>query len=129
MRAEKPASWVVTVVWLILIALAVITLSAILLVYVPGHKRTFDEFGLQLPQVTRLVLHLSAFFQASWLILVPALMIVCCGLPLVIRHVARARTLGNVFAVVFLVLLLLANGLVMYAVNAPMAALLRGLSK
>lgn len=129
MRAEKPASWAVTTVWLTLIALAVIALAAVLGLYVPVRKKVFDEYGLQLPEVTRMVLHLSDLFLAFWWVLAPALLLVCGGLPLVIRHVARAATVGNLFAALFLVVLLLTTALAVYAVNAPMAALMRGLSK
>lgn len=129
MRTDKPASWTVTIVWLALIALAVFALAALLLLYVPGQKRTFDEFGLQLPTATQAIIRLAAFASNYWWLLVPALLAVCCGVPLVIRHVARAATLGTAFAAVFLTGLLAANILTVYAIAAPMAALTRGLSK
>ena len=129
MRTEKPASWAVTGIWLGLIALAVIALAALLILYVPAQKRAFDEFGLQLPYATRAVLHLSSFFLMFWWLLVPALLIVGAGLPLLLRHVARAVTLGNVFAAIILTGLLLTNVLIVYTLAAPMAALQRGLAK
>lgn len=129
MPTVKHASRTVTGIWLGLIALAVVALAVLLLVFVPAYKRSFDEFGLRLPHVTRLAIHLSAFFQAFWWALVPALLLVCGGIPLLLRHVARARTLGNVFAAVALTTLLLTTALVVFSVAAPMAALQRGLSK
>ncbi len=129
MRQTRSSSWVLTGIWLALLSAATTAVAAALLFYVPGQKRIFDEFGLQLPTLSRWVIRASSFVAAYWWVLVPAVLAALCGIVLVVRHAFGLRTFGNVIAVVALTLLVGFGLLIPFAMAKPMDDLMRGLAK
>ena len=129
MRQSRSPSWVLTGIWLALLSFFTMTVAAELLLYVPGQKRIFDEYGLQLPTLSRWVIVASNFVAAYWWALVPAVLAGLCGTVLLVRHAFGQRALGNVFAGFALTLLVVFALLVPIAMAQPMEALTRGLSK
>ncbi len=129
MRQTRSPSWVLTGIWLALLSAATTAVAAALLFYVPGQKRIFDEFGLQLPTLSRWVIQASSFVVAYWLVLLPAVLAGLCGTVLLVRHAFGLRTFGSAIAAVSLTLLVGFGLLIPFAMAKPMDALTRGLSK
>lgn len=129
MRDVRSPSWVMTGIWLALVGTATTVVAAELLLYVPHQKRIFDEFGLRLPWVSKVVIQASTFLVAYWWAAVPLVLATFCGTILLLRHAFGSRTLGTVFAVGVLTLLTVAGLTIIIAMAMPMDELRRGLSK
>ena len=129
MRQTRSPSWVLTGVWLALLSAATTAVAAALLFHVPGQKRIFDEFGLQLPTLSRWIIQASSFVSAYWWVLVPAVLAGLCGTILLARLAFGLWTFGNMIAAVSLTLLVGFGLLIPFAMAHPMDALTRGLAK
>jgi len=128
-RDARSPSWVMTGIWLALVGTATTVVAAELLLYVPGQKRIFEEYGLQLPWLSRWVIQASAFLVEYWWAVMPLVLAALCGAILLLRHAFASRALGTVFAVGVLTLLTMAGLTIVLAMALPMDDLRRGLSK
>ncbi len=119
-----------TVACVALVVLPAVLMLTQLLLIVPRTKKTLDEFGLQLPWLTKYVLQFGMWFHDFWWLLVPlslaALVAVCGGLAW-LRHGLRYRAI--VPTALLLIPLFAANVIVAYALLLPTAKLAAGLSK
>lgn len=103
-----------------------------LMVMTPGMKRRFDEFGLQLPAATRLMLGLGAWAWDNMWLVVPAVLaavVVCGGVLGWLRHRRGWAAAVTVLAVLMLVGLAAGNLLVATSLLLPEAKLREGLAK
>ena len=53
----------------VVIAIAVIILSFIMIFIIPKFKKMFDEFGLQLPQMTKMLIDVSTWMKDYWYVI------------------------------------------------------------
>jgi type II secretory pathway component PulF len=121
--------WPGTLVWLAVLVSLHVTRGVLLLLVVPGFKKTYDEYNLQLPAATKWLVMLSNWWCKSWYYAGPLSLLLMVGGVMLGRHVFRRTSPGNVFAAVYLfvlvgTMLFAAVGLVM-----PQLKLVEGLSK
>jgi type II secretory pathway component PulF len=103
-----------------------------MLILTPSMKRRFDEFGLQLPAATKLLISLSDWVYANWWLALPAIiavMVVCGGVLGWLRHHRGWTVPATLFAVLMIALLLAGNGIVAISLALPEIKLREALSK
>lgn len=99
---------------------------------IPRAKRALDEFGLQLPDVTRAVIHLGAWASSNAIFVLPFVLTgavlfgVLIGL---FRHRPKWSFAATVLAFLLLFGLALANVVVVGAMLLPALKLQQGLAK
>ncbi len=129
MRDTRSPSWVMTGIWLALVGGATTMVAAALLLYVPEQKKIFDEFGLQLPVLSRWVIRASGVVVGYWFLLVPLVLVALGGGILLLRHALRLPSVGNVFAAITFALLVAVGLMIPLTMALPMDALRQGLAK
>lgn len=128
--STRPPSVVGTVICACLVAVSALVLLTQLVVISPQLKIRFDEYGLQLPWLTKFVLGLGRWFHSYWWILVPLLMAVlalCVGGLAWLRHGLRYRAILLTALLVFP--LFAVNTIVAFALFLPLVKLQEGLVK
>ncbi len=103
-----------------------------LLILTPGMRRRFDEFGLQLPAATRLLVALGDWASDHWWLSVPAALaavVVWGGVLGWLRHRRGWTTPVTAFAALLIALLLAGNALVAAGLALPEVKLREALSK
>ena len=101
-----------------------------LILTVPKFKRVFDEFGLKVPDLTRIVLNVSMWFVDYWWVIAPAYLALLAGIVAIGFH-CRNRSRRTFWSWFLLTAgpAILFNMLVLYAVESPYMALMKGLSR
>lgn len=125
--AKSP--WPGTAVWLVVLLSLELLVSATYVIVVPRQKRTFDEYNLQLPGLTKTVIVAGDYFARYWWLLVPTLLSATVAGVILGRHLFRRPTAGTVLAVLLLVLLLLIAAGTALGLNLPYQKMTVGLSK
>jgi len=97
----------VTAVWVAVLTALNMVLAVLLVGVAPRSKKVFDDFNLQLSWASNFAIHLSDWYAKFWYMLVPLLLALAIGGVLVGRHLFRRTWPGNVFATVYLFLLVL----------------------
>jgi type IV pilus assembly protein PilC len=113
-------------------AALVLALFAGYVVFVPRAKRTFDEFGLQLPWLTQTVIRLSNWIAEYWWATLPVFGLLGIADFALTRWLARRGGFSTPAAmwVVAVGLFLVGVGAVtVFAVQEPMIKLREGLAK
>jgi type II secretory pathway component PulF len=112
-------------------AALVLALLAGFVVFVPRAKRTFDEFGLQVPRLTQTVIRVSNWIAEYWWALVPLFGVLAVIDFLLILWLARRGRFSAPAAWVVAVGLFLVGvgAVVAFAVQEPMIRLREGLAK
>jgi type II secretory pathway component PulF len=131
MTDRKP-SFVVTALLVAAGAALWLGLWGQLMVVAPATKRRFDEFGLQLPAATKLMLGLSAWAWDNVWLAVPAVLaavVVCGGVLGWLRHRRGWTAAVSVLAILLLVGLAAGNLIVATSLLLPEVKLLEGLAK
>ena len=128
--STKPPSVPGTVIAAILVAVPWLALGVQLLVIVPRMKKTFDEFGLQLPQLTKTVIIISNSVNHFWWVAIPSglavLLLMVAGIAW-LRHFLRySALLPTAFLLAGLVA---ANTTVAFALRLPLVKLQEGLAR
>ncbi len=121
--------WPGTAIWLAVLLSLELLVSATYLIVVPRQKKTFDEFGLQLPGLTKAVIDAGTVFTRYWWLLVPTLLSATVVGVILGRHLFRRPTAGTLFAVLLLVLLVLLAGGTCVGLFLPHQKLAEGLNK
>ena len=128
--STKPPSLAGTVIAAILVAVPWLVLFVQLLFIVPRMKKTFDEYGLQLPQLTKTILGISNSVNHFWWVAIPSglavLVLMVAGIAW-LRHGLRYRAL--LLTAMMLFPLVTVNVIVAYALFLPTMKLTEGLSK
>ena len=104
------------VVYMVLLA------SVFLLKVVPWYTYTFQEFDVDLPQLTRWLVYLSDLTVAYWFLLIPAFLVIDVAVLLLTRGWPRA-----IWFAAWLVAALLMFGVGSIALHMPMITLMDGL--
>jgi type II secretory pathway component PulF len=102
------------------------------LVLTPGWKRRFDEFGLQLPWLTKQVIGLANLAWDNWWLAVPLALVGALawgGIVGWLRHARGWATAVTVAAALMLAALVAANLVVAYGLILPEIKLQEALSK
>ena len=98
--------WNRTAMWLVVLIVLHYLYVFIVMIEIPRQKRSFDEFNMQLPPLTKLVLDVGSLYGSYWWLLLPTqLSTTVVGVTLG-RHVFRGPTPGNVFAIFILIAML-----------------------
>lgn len=121
--------WPGTAVWLSVLLSLELLVSATYLILIPRQKKTFDEYNLQLPALTKTVIDAGSFFARHWWLLLPTLLSATAVGVILGRHLFRRPTAGTVFAGLLLMLLLLAAGGTCVGLSLPSAKLAEGMNK
>lgn len=131
MTDRKPP-FVVTALLVAAGALLWLGMWAQLLILTPGMRRRSDEFGLQVPALTKLLISLSDWASDNWWLALPAVVaavVVCGGVLGWLRH-RRGWTVPVTLLTVLLIAMLLAgNAAVAFSLALPEIKLQEGLSK
>lgn len=128
--ASRPFSRLpVTLLWVVSSVALEMILMVGLVGIVPGFRRTFDEFGVQLPWATRLVIGVSEWHAAYWYFVEPLKLLVLIGGVLAGRHLFDTTWRGNVFGAVCLFLLAGALVFTIAGIALPYSALVEGMAK
>ena len=101
-RSRRSGTLTGTLIWLAVLSALNVLLVTGMLVVVPRLKKTFDEFNLQLPWVTKVVLQFADLYSRWWFALVPVQLLLTLGGVIAGRHLFRTPRPGNVFAAVCL---------------------------
>jgi type II secretory pathway component PulF len=128
-RTPTRSPWRGTAIWLAVLLSLELAVSGVYLIVIPGQKRVFDEYNLQLPWLTKTVLDAGNFFARYSLLLVPTLLSATLVGVILGRHLFRRPTAGTVVAVLLLMLLLLTAAVTVYGLNLPYQKMTEGLSK
>jgi type II secretory pathway component PulF len=124
-----PSRWARTAVWLgVLLALHLV-FAVVLVVIVPGQKKTFDEYNLQLPWFTKVVINLGSLSARFWWAILPTLISATVVGVILGRHAFRRPTVGTVFALLCLFGLLASLTAVAFALALPQIKLAEGMAK
>lgn len=130
MSAPDPrARWRITGIWLGLLVGLNLLLWAVLVLYVPRQKKTFDEYGLMLPALTKTVIQASHWGAMYWFVAAPTLVSAMAVGVLAGRHALRRPTAGTVFAWVCLFAQLAALAVIMDGHALATQKLAAGLEK
>jgi type II secretory pathway component PulF len=103
-----------------------------LLILTPGMRRRFDDFGLQLPALTRLSISLGDWASDNWWLVLPAVVAVvavCGGVLGWLRHRRGWTAPVTAFIVLLIVMLLAWNAAVAFSLTLPEITLREALSK
>jgi type II secretory pathway component PulF len=131
MTDRKP-SFAVTALLVAAGALLWLGMWAQLLILTPGMRRRFDEFGLQLPALTKLLISLSDWVSDNWWLTLPAVVaavVVCGGALGWLRHRRGWTVPVTLFTVLLIALLLAGNAAVAFSLALPEVKLQEGLAK
>ena len=131
MTDRKP-SFVVTALLVAAGAVLWLGMWGQLLILTPGMKRRFDEFGLQLPAATKLLISLSDWVYGNWWLALPAVVavvVVCGGVLGWLRHRRGWTVPVTLFAVLLIAMLLAGNAAVAVSLALPEIKLQEGLAK
>jgi type II secretory pathway component PulF len=101
-----------------------------LILTVPKFKRAFDDFGLRVPDLTRLVINASMWFVDYWWVIAPVYLAFLGGV-VAIGFLCRNRSRRTFWAWFLLTAgpAILFNLLVLYAVEMPYMASTAALSR
>jgi type II secretory pathway component PulF len=106
-------------VLLVLHAVCGVAILWLLLKLVPGYEKVFKDFNAKLPDMTILVLDLSALFATFWYVLVPGLCAGDIAIMVALNRSGHARLMTTWGVLVWLAEMLLI-GLIVIAVMVPM---------
>lgn len=121
--------WPGTALWLALLVSLHVTRGSLLLLVVPKFKKTFDEYNLQLPWVTKTLIQCSGWWCKYWYAAGPLSMMLMVGGVVAGRHLFRRTWPGDAYAAVWLFLLAAWLPFVGVALGLPQLKLTEGLSK
>jgi type II secretory pathway component PulF len=126
----RPRSrWPGTLVWLAVLVSLHVTRGSALLFVVPRCKKVYDEFNLQLPWVTKTLVQCGDWWCKYWYFAGPLSLLLMAAGVIGGRHLFRRTWPGNVYAAVWLFLLVAWLALVGVGLNLPQLKLMEGLSK
>lgn len=128
MPIAKP-SLAITTVWLGLLSVLIAAIWFIVLIYMPMQKKKFDEFGLQLPSMTKTAFDISMMLYDKWFVALPVMLIVVLGGVVILRHGMDAAKGGTVYAMLMVVLLAGMSGFLIVNMIIPLIKLAEGLAK
>jgi type II secretory pathway component PulF len=131
MTDRKP-SFVVTALLVAAVSALWLALWGQLLVVAPATKRRFDDFGLQLPAASKLIVELGAWAQDNWWLVVPAVfagVVVFGGAIGLLRHRRGWTAAVSLLAVLMIAGLTASNLLVATSLLLPEVKLREGLAK
>jgi type II secretory pathway component PulF len=131
MTDRKP-SFVVTALLVAAGALLWLGMWAQLLILTPGMRRRFDEFGLQLPALTKVLISLSDWATDNWWLTLPAVVAAVAvggGVLGWLRHRRGWTVPVTLFTVLLIALLLAGNAAVAFSLALPEVKLQEGLAK
>jgi type II secretory pathway component PulF len=121
--------WASTAIWLAVLLALHLLLAIALVVIVPGQKKTFDEYNLQLPWLTKVVIDAGSLSARFWWAILPTLISATVVGVILGRHAFRRPTVGTVFAVLCLFGLLAALTAIAFALTLPQIKLAEGMAK
>ncbi len=121
--------WPRTLVWLAVLVALRVTRWSLLVLVVPRFKKTFDEYNLQLPAVAKWVIMLSDWWCKYWYFAGPLSLLLMVGGVILGRHAFRRTWPGNVFAAVYLFVLVAALLVTAVGLVLPQLKLMEGVSK
>jgi hypothetical protein len=122
-------SLTVTAVWLGLLTILIAAFWYIVLVYVPTQKKTFDEFGLLLPWMSKTAIDISMLLHDGRWVAIPVMLIVILGGVVILRHGLDAAKGGIVYALLMALILTASIGFFIASIQIPLRKLLEGLSR
>lgn len=126
----RPRSrWPGTLVWLAVLVSLHVTRGVLLLFVVPGQKKLYDDFNMQLPWMSKLLVQWSGWWCKYWYFTAPLSFLLMVGGVIAGRHLFRRTWPGNVYAAVWLFLLV---GWLLFAgvgLSLPQLKLMEGVSK
>jgi type II secretory pathway component PulF len=99
---------------------------------VPVHKKTFDEYGLMLPQLTMAFMDIAAWLADFYWIALPALAAAAALLCLVtyfIRHKVESRFLSALWTIAIISLPVLCHALFWFSMWLPHVKLQEALNR
>ena len=85
---------------------------ATLVYFVPGQKRTYDEFAMQPPAISQVVLNVSMWFSDFWWVAAPFMLIgllVIAAITWLVRNQINNKTLAALWTLILLATPLLVN--------------------
>ncbi len=94
-----------TVIRLVIAALLWLTLFVVLIFVVPAKRRLFEEHAVPLPNLTQLVIDISAWFADYWWVTIPFLLplfVVAAVLTWVVRHRVKSCLLDALWTLVLI---------------------------
>ena len=104
-------------------------LFLVYVIYIPGVKKYFDEYGLVLPQLTLSLIRLSNWLAEYWWTVAPIALLVAI-VEYVVLSIAGQKTGFNVSWIVAVALVLaLLLGATVYAMELPMQKVTEGLAR
>ena len=95
---------------------------------VPQHEKIFKDFNAKLPDMTIMVINLSALFARYWFVLVPGMSAADIAIMVALNRTGRTR-LMTVWGVLVWLAAMLLMGLIIMAVMMPLNDLIMNLSK
>ena len=124
----KP-SLAVTTLWLGLLMILIAGFWFIVLVYMPMQKRRFDEFGLQLPSMSKTAIEISMLLNDVWFVALPVMLVVVLGGFVILRHGLKAARGGILYALLMALFLTGIGGFLVVNMVIPLFKLAEGLAK
>lgn len=122
-------SLAVTVMWIAFLSILIAAFWFVVLVYMPMQIRRFNEFGLQLPSLSKLAVDITMLLNDTWFVALPAMPVVVLGGVVILRHGVDAARGGILYALLMATLLMGAIGFFLFSVLIPLRKLMEGLSK
>ena len=107
------------IVLLVLHAICGVSIVWSLLKLVPQYEKVFKDFGAKLPELTIMVINLSAWFGRYWYILLPGLVAGDIAIMLSLHRTGRIR-LMTAFGVLLWLAEIVLIGLMFLAILVPM---------
>jgi type II secretory pathway component PulF len=126
----RPRSrWPGTLVWLAVLLSLYLTRGVLLLLVVPRSKKQYDDFNLQLPWMSKVLVQWSDWWCKYWYFASPLSLMLLAGGVIAGRHLFRRTWPGNVYATVWLFALVVWFGFATVALSLPQLKLMEGVSK
>lgn len=119
MSTPSPLHQRSTAFWLVVLLLGQILFWVTVLAIVPHFMKKFDEYGLQLPYLTKKVLSLSLLLGDYWFIVMPITTSLLVGGVFIGRYAFRSVRPGNVFVVFVSILVVLSILLIFVSLLIP----------
>jgi len=121
--------WNRTAIWLAVLLVLHVVFAVVMVVVIPRQKKTFDEYNLQLPWLSKTVIDLAAVYTRFWWLILPVQLSVTVVGVIFGRHAFRRPTPGTVFALIVLIVLLMTFFVTAVAFDLPQLKLAEGLAK
>jgi type IV pilus assembly protein PilC len=129
-RADRAGGVGVAVVGTVVLAVLVLALFGMLVFYVPGAKKTFDEFGMTLPWATQTTIRASNWVAEYWLFAAPVVLLALGGNFALLESLGRrGRVVPALLVAAEALWLGTVLTLVAVAILLPMAKLHEGLAR